>query len=394
MGDAGARCSATAAAWLRRGPPGPLHGRPRLPTGIPGDDDPGGVAPEASVAGRARAAALQPEAERGVSGLAPGVRLSLLDRSRTRAGHPERAALTHTVERAVAAERLGYHRFWVAEHHGVPGVASGAPAVLLAAVGAHTATIRLGSGGVMLPHHQPIVVAEQFLMLAGLYPGRIDLGLGRSLGFTPPVRRALRRSADEPDTFADDVVELRSYLERTAPVTAHPVLEAPVPLFVLATGRGIAVAARLGLPVVLGGPVLDQPDLGDLLAAYRRDFRPHRDGRPHVTVSLDVLVADTDAEARELALPEVWAMVRSRRTGVFDVLEPVAAIRDQRWDDRVAGRVEQGLDAVTTGSPETVRRRLEQLADRTGADELLATGATYDRAALADSDASLAALLA
>jgi alkanesulfonate monooxygenase SsuD/methylene tetrahydromethanopterin reductase-like flavin-dependent oxidoreductase (luciferase family) len=265
------------------------------------------------------------------------VRLSLLDRSRTRTGHPEGAALTHTVERAVAAEELGYRRFWVAEHHGVPGVASGAPAVLLAAIGAHTATIRLGSGGVMLPHHQPLVVAEQFLMLAALYPGRIDLGLGRSLGFTAPVRRALRRSGDEPDTFADDVV---------------------------------------------------------LLEAYRRDFRPDRDGRPHVTVALDVLVADTDAEARELALPEVWAMVSSRRTGVFGALEPVAAIRDQRWDDQVAGRVERGLDAVTAGSPTTVRRRLEQLAERSGADELLATGATYDRAALADSDASLAALLA
>ncbi|WP_448608714.1 MsnO8 family LLM class oxidoreductase [Geodermatophilus sp. URMC 60] len=322
------------------------------------------------------------------------MRLSLLDRSRTRAGCPEGAALTHSVERAVGAEELGYHRFWVAEHHGVPGVASGAPAVLLAAIGAHTATIRLGSGGVMLPHHQPLVVAEQFLMLDGLYPGRIDLGLGRSLGFTAPVRRALRRSGDEPDTFADDVVELRSYLERTAPVTAHPVSQAPVPLFVLATGRGIDVAARLGLPVVLGGPVLDRPDLGDLLTAYRRDFRPHHGSRPHVTVSLDVLIADDDAEARELALPEVWAMVRSRRTGVFDALEPVATIRDRRWDDQLADRLERGLDAVTTGSPGSVRRRLEQLADRTGADELLATGATYDRAALAGSDAALAALLA
>ena len=322
------------------------------------------------------------------------MRLSLLDRSRTRAGHPEGAALRHTVERAVAADRLGYSRFWVAEHHGVPGVASGAPAVLLAAVGAHTTAIRLGSGGVMLPNHQPIVVAEQFLMLAGLHPGRIDLGLGRSPGFTAPVRRALRRSGDAPDTFADDVVELRSYLEGTAPVTAHPVVEAPVPIFVLATGAGIEVAARLGLPVVLGGPVLDRPDLADLLGAYRRDFRPHADSRPHVTVALDVLVADTDAEARELALPEVWAMVRSRSTGTFDALEPVATIRDQRWDGQTAARVERGLDAVTTGSAERVRRLLEQIVDRTGADELLATGATYDRAALTDSDARLAALLA
>lgn len=317
----------------------------------------------------------------------------MLDRSRTRSGHPQGAALTHTLERAVEAERLGYFRFWVAEHHGVPGIASGAPAVLLAAIGARTAAIRLGSGGVMLPNHQPLVVAEQFLMLAGLFPGRVDVGLGRSLGFTAPVRRALRRPDDEPDSFADDIAEVRSYLERTAPVTARPVADVPLPLFVLATGRGIDVAARLGLPVVLGGPVLARPELGDLVAAYRRDFRPHRDSRPSVTVSLDVLIADTDAEARELALPEVWAMARSRRTGVFDPLEPVADIRDQRWDDRDAERVARGLEAVTAGRPATVRRRLEQLAQRTGADELLASGSTYDRAALAASDASLAALI-
>ncbi|WP_182525869.1 MsnO8 family LLM class oxidoreductase [Nocardioides dongkuii] len=322
------------------------------------------------------------------------MRLSLLDRSRTRAGHPDAAALTHTIERAVDAERLGYSRFWVAEHHGVPGVASGAPAVLLAAIGARTTSIRIGSGGVMLPNHQPLVVAEQFLMLAGLHPGRVDLGVGRSVGFTEPVRRALRRSAEEPDTFGDDLVELRGYLDRTAPVTARPALDEVVPVFVLATGRGLRVAAELGCPVVLGGPVLDQPELPDLLAAYRRDFRPHRDSRPHVTVSLDVLVADTDAEARELALPEVWAMVRSRRTGVFGALEPVAAIHDQPRDARTADRVRQGLDGVAAGSASTVRRRLEELADLTGAEELLATGSTYDRSALAASDAALAALLA
>lgn len=335
----------------------------------------------------------EPRKPSGASPVGAGVRLSLLDRSRTRAGQPEGAALTHTVERAVGAEQLGYSRFWVAEHHGVPGIASGAPAVLLAAIGARTSAIRLGSGGVMLPNHQPLVVAEQFLMLAGLYPGRVDVGLGRSLGFTAPVRRALRRPEEEPDSFADDIAEVRSYLERTAPVTARPLAEGPLPLFVLATGRGIEIAARLGLPVVLGGPVLLRPELGDLLAAYRRDFRPHRDSGPHITVSIDVLVADTDAEARELALPEVWAMVRSRRTGVFGPLEPVATVHDQRWDDQDAERVARGLDAVTAGSPETVRRRLERLADRTGADELLGSGATYDRAALTASDASLASLL-
>ena len=173
------------------------------------------------------------------------MRLSLLDRSRTRAGHPDGAALQHGVERASAA--------------------------------------------------------EQFQMLAGLYGDRIDLGVGRTLGFTPPVRQALRRPEAEPDDFLDDVAELRGYLERTAPVTARPVVETPVPLFVLATGRGIVGAAALGLPVVLGGPVLDSPELPEVLAGYRRDFRPHRGSEPSVTVSLDVLVADKDAEARDLA---------------------------------------------------------------------------------------------
>ncbi|MDN4174049.1 MsnO8 family LLM class oxidoreductase [Nocardioides sp. SOB77] len=321
------------------------------------------------------------------------MRLSLLDRSRTRTGHAEGAALAHTVERAVRAEELGYGRLWVAEHHGVPGVASGAPAVLLAAVGAATSRIRIGSGGVMLPNHQPFVVAEQFRMLAALHPGRVDLGVGRSVGFTAPVRQALRRGAEEPDTFAEDVAELRAYLEGDGAVTARPAGVGPVPVSVLATGRGVEVAARLGLSAVVGGPVLAEPDVGERLAAYHRAFRPHRGSEPHLTVSLDVLVADTDAEARELALPEVWAMVRSRRTGVFGALEPVADIRAGRWDAQDAARVERGLDAVVAGSAGTVRRRLDELLERTGADELLVSGSTHDRDALAASDAEVAALL-
>ncbi|MBC9735162.1 MsnO8 family LLM class oxidoreductase [Nocardioides marmotae] len=322
------------------------------------------------------------------------MRLSLLDRSRTRTGHAEGAALGHTVERAVRAEELGYERVWVAEHHGVPGVASGAPAVLLAAVGAATSRIRIGSGGVMLPHHQPFVVAEQFRMLAALHPGRVDLGVGRSVGFTAPVRRALRRGAEQPDTFAEDVAELRDHLEDAGPVTARPAGVGPVPVSVLATGRGVEVAAALGLPAVVGGPVLAEPDVGERLAAYRRGFQPHRGSEPHLTVSLDVLVADTDAEARELALPEVWAMVRSRRTGVFGPLEPVVDIRAQRWDAQDAARLERGLDAVVAGSAGTVRRRLEELVERTGADELLVSGSTHDRDALAASDAAVRALVA
>lgn len=321
------------------------------------------------------------------------MRLSLLDRSRTRAAQPDAAALEATVARAEHAERVGYDRFWVAEHHAVPGIASGTPAVLLAAIGARTSTIRLGSGGVMLPLHQPLVVAEQFLVLEALHPGRVDLGLGRSVGFTPPVRRALRTEVEAATEFEDDLRELRAHLEGTAEVTARPVVRRPVPMHLLATGSGIELAARLGLPVVVGGPVLDSAEVGDLLARYRRDFRPHEGSTPRVTVSLDVLVADDDATARELALPEAWAMAQSRRTGEFPPLETPATIRSAPWPDQVRERVEAALDRATAGSPATVRRRLEQLAERTGADELLASGSTYDREALLASDRMLRELV-
>lgn len=321
------------------------------------------------------------------------MRLSLLDRSRTRAGRSEQAALTDSVERAVAAEELGYHRFWVAEHHAVPGIASGAPAVLLAAIGQRTSRIRLGSGGVMLPNHRPLLVAEQFLMLEALTPRRVDLGLGRSLGFTAPVREALGRTAASTEEFADEVAQVRDLLEGTAPLTARPVAEAPPPIHVLATGAGLEVAAQLGLGVVLGGPVLLAEDMGERVAAYRRTFRPHRGSAPHVMVSMDLLLADTDAEARELALSEVWAMVRSRVTGAFPPLEDPARIREKETTARERDRVEQALATAWAGSPATLRPRVQRVLEATAADELLAAGATFDRAALSASDTQVMELL-
>jgi luciferase family oxidoreductase group 1 len=320
------------------------------------------------------------------------VELSLLDRSRTRAGRPEAEGLTGSIERAVEAERLGYGRFWVAEHHAVPGIASGSPAVLLAAIGAHTQRIRLGSGGVMLPNHQPLVVAEQFLMLEALHPGRVDLGIGRSLGFTAPVRAALRHDLDAADTFEPDLLELRRLLDGEADVTAHPVTSSVIPLSLLATGRGLEIAARLGLPVVVGGPILFTDAVAEALAAYRRDFRPGNGGHaadPRVTISLDVTVARDDATARELALPEAWAMARSRQTGEFPPLEPVDAIRAQPWGRQLRQRVETSLDQAVVGSAQTVRRLLDELAARTGADELMASTSTYDRDDLLESDRAL-----
>lgn len=322
------------------------------------------------------------------------VDLSLLDRSRTRTGLPDAEAVSATVSRAVHAERVGYQRFWVAEHHAVPGIASGSPAVLLAAIGARTSRIRIGSGGVMLPLHQPLVVAEQFLLLEALHPGRVDLGLGRSLGFTDPVRRALRRDVDALESFETDLDELRGHLEGSAEVTARPAARQVVPMHLLATGRGIDVAARLGLPVVVGGPVLGSDDLSDTLARYRRDFHPHRGSAPWVTVALDVTVADDDATARDLALPEAWAMAMSRQTGEFPPLETAAAIRGARWSTQVRSRVEASLDRAVLGSPETVRRQLGRLVERTTADEVLSSASTYDRDAVLNSDRLLRDLVA
>ncbi|WP_246078748.1 MsnO8 family LLM class oxidoreductase [Modestobacter excelsi] len=320
--------------------------------------------------------------------------LSLLDRARTRAGEPDAAALTGTVSRAVAAERLGFERFWVAEHHGVPGIAGSAPAVLLAAVAGRTTTIRLGSAGVMLPHHQPLVVAEQFATVSAFAPDRVDLGLGRSPGFTPPVRRALRETERD---FAADLAELRAYLTGTAEITLHPQPAGAVPLFVLATGRGLQVAAELGLPVVVGGPLLGvagdpEPGLA-ALAGYRRAFRPSaQQPGPRVAISLDVLVADTAAEAADLLLPEAWAMAQARTTGAFPPLEPVPTVRARPLTARQQQYVDRTAAAAVAGTAAQVASRLAELVERTGAAEVVASSSTSDRDALTASDAALAEL--
>lgn len=335
------------------------------------------------------------------------VPLSLLDRARTRTGEADALALTGVVERSRRAEALGLRRFWVAEHHAVPGVAGSAPAVLAGAVLAATAHLRAGSGGVMLPNHAPVVVAEQFATLAALHPGRVDLGVGRSPGFTAPVRRALRREgvAADDDAFARDLAELRAHLDGAAEVTARP-QGADVPLLVLATGAGLGVAARLGLPVVVGGPLLapllagepaDGAAAGALaaLADYRRAFRPSPGHpRPRVLVALDVLVADDARTAADLALPEAWAMAEARTRGAFPPLEPVEALRQREPTGSERRHLEAAGRTTVSGAPDDVERSLARLVEMTGAEEVLATSSTTDRGALATSDAMLAALSA
>ncbi|MFH5823555.1 MsnO8 family LLM class oxidoreductase [Georgenia sp. AZ-5] len=317
------------------------------------------------------------------------VPLSLLDRSRTRAGEPDALAVRATVERARRAEELGYHRFWVAEHHAVPGIASGSPAVLAAAVAARTERIRVGSGGVMLPNHAPLVVAEQFAVLESLHPGRIDLGLGRSLGFSAPVREALGVTESDPEDFLGDVAAVRAFLGGRGPVTARPAVASPPPVFVLASGKGLRLAARAGLPVVVGGPVLAFPAA---LERYRAEFTAGDGARPYVIASVNVMVAGSRARAAELLLPDAWAMAASRATGAFPPLEPAAAVRERALTAKQRESVAAFYDQAVHGTPVEVAEELAALVRRTSADEVMVTTSTFDRGELERADAAVAQL--
>ncbi|MFD2397798.1 LLM class flavin-dependent oxidoreductase [Prauserella oleivorans] len=320
--------------------------------------------------------------------------MSVLDRSSTRVGQEPAAAVRDTVRFARQAEALGYHRFWVSEHHSVPGVAGSAPTVLAAAIAARTSRIRVGTGGVMLPNHQPIVVAEQFGTLESLYPGRIDMGLGRSVGFTGGVRAALGRGKEDATRFGDQVRELLGYF--TGEQDAHPGVHGipaeglRVPAFVLATSSGADLAAELGLALVIA-PLGGIGKVAERIARYRERFRPSTWWpRPYVVVSSAVAVADTRERARDLLLPEAWSLVHSRTQGVFP---PLRAVEDI---PRPAGREQQYLEEALRGqihgTADDVAGQLAALVDRTGADELLITMSTYDRAEMLDSYTRLAEL--
>ncbi|WP_329200092.1 MULTISPECIES: LLM class flavin-dependent oxidoreductase [unclassified Streptomyces] len=322
-------------------------------------------------------------------------RISLLDRSRTRQGHPDPQALRDTVELAREAERLGYHRFWVSEHHGVPGVAGSAPTVLAAAVAASTRRIRVGTGGVMLPNHQPMVVAEQFGVLEALFPGRIDMGVGRSVGFTDGIRRALGRGTEDADRFEEQLAELLGWLDGTQ--RAHPGVHARpaeglrIPAYVLATGEGARIAARAGLPVV--GDLRARSRVAQAVAAYREEFRPSPWGaRPYVVVSGTVAVAATGEAARRILLPEAWALAYSRTRGSFPPLRPAGEIEALEMTPKERELYEGALQGHVHGAEEQVAAELTAVAQDLGADELLVTTSTYDRTALLDSLGRLARL--
>ncbi|MEU4575737.1 MULTISPECIES: LLM class flavin-dependent oxidoreductase [Nonomuraea] len=322
-------------------------------------------------------------------------RLAILDRSLVRQGHSPSAALRETVRFARQAEELGYHRFWVSEHHSVPGVAGSAPTVLAAAVAAATDRIRVGTGGVMLPNHRPLVVAEQFGVLESLYPGRIDMGLGRSVGFTGGIRRALGHGKEDADAFGDRLAELLGFF--TGEQDVHPGVHAlpaeglrPQP-FVLAMGAGADVAAGHGLPLVIGGGGVK---LRESVGRYRAAFRPSAwAARPYVMVAANVAVGESAERAALLQAPEAWATARSRTEGSFPPLEPAGAVMRLEMTARERALFEEARKGQIHGTDREVAMRLHDLVELTGADEVMVTMNTYDLEERLDSYRRLARLV-
>jgi luciferase family oxidoreductase group 1 len=309
-------------------------------------------------------------------------RLSVLDLSPIIEGGDASIAFRNTADLAQHAERCGYHRFWLAEHHNLPGIASAATSVVIGHVAGKTKTIRVGAGGIMLPNHAPLVIAEQFGTLESLYPGRIDLGLGRAPGSDQRTARALRRNlGSSGDTFPQDVIELQSYFAGSQPVQAIPGTGSDVPLYLLGSSDFSArLAAELGLPFAFASHFA--PEYLDVaLHLYRRDFQPSAAlAEPYAMIGAGVFAADTDAEARRLfssAQLQFLSMVR----GSPGKLPPPVDSIDDHCTRAERAAIDERTRYSAVGSPETVRRRLQELLKQTHADEIIATGQIYDHAA-------------
>ncbi len=308
---------------------------------------------------------------------------SLLDLSPIPEGGDAALALRNTADLAQHAERLGYRRFWLAEHHNMPGIASAATAVVIAHVAAATSSIRVGAGGIMLPNHAPLVIAEQFGTLATLFPGRIDLGLGRAPGTDPLTSRALRRNLDgDVDAFPRDVIELQRYL--TAPddggqrVQAVPGAGTDVPLWILGSSLfGARLAALLGLPYAFAShfaPAL----LAEALATYRAHFEPSAHcAKPHVMVGLNVIAADTASEARLLRTSAQQSILSLRRGRPGRLPPPVAGF-EERLSPAERQIIEQSQSCSVVGAPDTIRAGVAAFVARTDADEVMIVSHIFD----------------
>ena len=298
--------------------------------------------------------------------------LSILDLAPIARGETAGSSIAASVALAQRAEELGYQRVWYAEHHNMPRIASSATSVLISHVGAQTRSIRLGAGGVMLPNHSPLTVAEQFGTLEAMYPGRIDLGLGRAPGSDQNTMYALRRDPRSADTFPQDVLELQAYLAgktRVAGVDAIPGKGSRVPLYILGSSMfGATLAAALGLPYAFASHFAPQM-LEPAVAAYRREFQPSEQlDRPYVIAGVNVLAADTTAQARE-------QLQTSRRVRAAALFGRGRALTDEQADELLAQGAAQHVDQMLTyaavGTPAEVGDYLEGFAKQADADELI-----------------------
>ena len=312
--------------------------------------------------------------------------LSILDLAPVTVGSTPAQTFANTLDLARHAERLGYRRFWLAEHHNMPGIASAATAVLIGHVAGGTSSIRVGAGGIMLPNHAPLQVAEQFGTLGALYPGRIDLGLGRAPGTDQAATRALRRYYQGAEEFPADVVELLRYFEPAQEgqaVQAVPGAGIEVETWILGSSLfGAQLAAALGLPYAFASHFAPAA-LDDAVAVYRRTFKPSaRLDKPHVMLALNVVAADTDAEARRLFTTQQQAFVNLRRGRPGLVPPPLASAEamDEYCTPAERVGVDSALACAVVGSPDTVRTGLRAFVERYQPDELMLTANVFDHA--------------
>ncbi|NHZ61151.1 LLM class flavin-dependent oxidoreductase [Massilia genomosp. 1] len=309
---------------------------------------------------------------------------SVLDLSPITQGSSARVSFQNTLDLAQHAERWGFNRYWLAEHHGMPGIASAATAVLLGYVAGGTSTIRVGAGGVMLPNHSPLVIAEQFGTLESLYPGRIDLGLGRAPGSDQATARAMRRNLQsDADEFPQDVVELMDYFAENSrrPVMAVPGAGLKVPVWILGSSLfGAQLAAHLGLPYAFASHFAPA-QMMQAVDLYRAQFRPSAQlDKPYVMLGFNVFAADTDEQAALLAtsMQQAFVNLRSGRPGRLQA--PVSGYLDALGPQERA-MLDQVLSCSAIGAPHTVERQLQQFIERTGADELMITSQVFDHQA-------------
>jgi len=309
---------------------------------------------------------------------------SILDLVPVAQGSTVNQALQNARDLAQHAEKWGYNRYWLAEHHNMTGVASAATSVVIGYIAGGTKTIRVGSGGIMLPNHSPLVIAEQFGTLASLYPGRVDLGVGRAPGSDQVTARALRRNLTGPDTFPQDVVDLRQYFQAAQPgqaVQAMPGAGLNVPIWILGSSLfGAQLAAMLGLPFAFASHFA--PDaLMQALHVYRTQFVPSETlAKPYVMLGINVVAADTDEEARRLFTSVQQQFINLRRGTPGQLPPPVDRPDLLEYAIQQSG-ANQMLRYAVVGSPETVRRGLTNFIEQTQVDELMTTAQIFDHSA-------------